>query len=363
MSSIPTYETIVLTTLNEIDLLLHNYVYNGYAAISDYMRIPLGIIATIYLVIFGYSIAMGWVKVSMGNFVKSILKIALIYMVVTEWSWVSQYLVGFVNNLIGGIGDALISASPVHIPGVDGIDGAMQETLIQFTNLGNTLFSDGGLSNMGAWLQGILMWTFGYLIVGISLFEIILAKVMLAVLFVFTPLIAVFCFFRPLQGTFDRWLGSIVGFALLQLFVIATLALGLSLVYWWLSAHKISNIIGLGNVGTLPVIIIGMVCIGFVLKAAQLAQNLGGVVSTSAASAMVGGMVGGFIGGAVSSVRLTGAAAKLGSGIGVNGVVGASNLVNEAAVLGESALKAGASGARSVMNGVRSAIRRGGNDA
>lgn len=360
--SIPTYDTIVASTLTEIDGLLKYYVYNGYSAISEYMRIPLGVIATIYLVIFGYSIAMGWIKISMGNFVKSVLKIALIYMAVTEWAWISEYLVGFINNVIGGIGDALIGASPIKIPGVDGIDGAMQETLIQFTTLGNALFKDGGITNLGPWLQGILMWGFGYLIVGVGLFEIILAKVMLAVLFVFTPLISAFCFFKPLQGTFDRWLGSIVGFALLQLFVIATLALGLSLAYWWLGAHTVTNILQLGNVGVLPVIIIGMICIGFVLKAAQLAQNLGGVVSTSAASAMVGGMVGGFIGGAVSSVRLTGAAAKLGSGIGVHGAVGASSLVNEAAGLGESTLKAGVSGARSVMNGVRSAIRRGGDD-
>lgn len=363
MASIPEYTTIIVTTLNEIDLLLHNYVYDGYAAISSYLRIPLGIVATIYLVIFGYSIAMGWVKISMGNFVKAVLKIALIYMAVTQWAWVSEYFVGLINNLIGGLGDALISASPVHIPGVDGIDGAMQITLIQFTKLGSTIFSGGGLSNFGAYLEGMVVWGFGYALVGVGLFEIVLSKVMLAVLFVFTPLITILCFFKPLQGTFDRWLGAIVGFALLQLFVTATLALGLSLSYWWLAAHQISSAAYIGNKGTLPIIIIGIICLGFVLKAAQLAQNLGGVVSTSAASAMVGGMIGGFMGSTMGGMGLVKSAVKVGAGAGVHGTGLASGILNGTADLGANTLKAGSSAARSVMNGVRSVLRRGGDDS
>lgn len=363
MSVIPTYSTIVVTTLNEIDLLLHNYVYNGYTAISDYMRIPLGIVATIYLVIFGYGISMGWVKMSMGNFIKAALKIALIYAAVTEWAWVSEYLVGFINNTVGGIGDALISASPVHIPGIDGIDGAMQETLIQFTQLGSTLFKGGGISNWGPYIQGLIVWGFGYALIGIGLFEIILAKVMLAVLFIFTPVITVLCFFKPLQGTFDRWLGAIVGFALLQLFVTATLTLGLSLAYWWLAANKVESAINIGNYGTLPIVIIGLICIGFVLRAAQLAQNLGGVVSTSAASAMVGGMIGGFMGSTMGGVGLAKSAIKAGAGVGVHGTGLASGFVNGAADLGVNTIKAGGSAARSAMNGVRSMLRRGGGDS
>ena len=345
MSGIPTYQTIVVSTLNEIDLLLRHYIYNGYVAISNYMRIPLGIVATIYLVIFGYGIAMSWVKTSMGNCIKVTLKIALIYAAVTQWSWISEYFVGLINSIIGGLGDALVSASPVHIPGEGGIDGAMQETLIQFTRLGSTIFSGGGLSNWGAYFEGMIIWGFGYALIGIGLFEIILAKVMLAVLFVFTPLMVTLCFFKSLQGTFDRWLGAIVGFSLLQIFVTATLALGLSLAYWWLAAHQVESAAHLGNYGTLPIIIIGVICIGFVLKAAQLAQNLGGVVSTSAASAMVGGVIGGFMGSTASGVGLMKSAVKTGL---------------QGTKLASSAMKTGGVRIRSIMNRARSLLQQGG---
>ena len=101
---------------------------------------------------------LGWVRLSMNNFVKAILKIGFIYMAVTQWGWISQNFIGLINNAIGGIGDVLVSASPIHIPGADGINGAMQIVLIQFTKIGSVVFKTGGLSNFGGWLDGIIIW-------------------------------------------------------------------------------------------------------------------------------------------------------------------------------------------------------------
>lgn len=347
MLDAPTYTNIVANILVEIDMLLHNFVYNGYAALADYLRVPLGIITALYITIFGYSIMMGWVRVSMGNFVKAVLKIGFIYLAVTSWSWVSEYGIGTANGVITRLGDALIGASPVHIPGIGGIDGAMQTTLIQFTKLGSVVFDSGGLSNFGGWLGGIIIWVFGYLIVGIGLFEIILAKVMLAVLFVFTPLLVLFCYFKPFQSIFDRWLGAIIGFALLQLFVTAALTLALSLAYWWIALYIGESALDIGNYGTLPIVIVGIICIGLVWKAAHLAQNLGGIVSTSAASAMVGGMVGGAVGASLSTLN-----------VGRLAMRPATSLMG----LGKGMVKSSYSGAKSIMKDVRSSLRRGDSD-
>ncbi len=299
--SILSYTNIVAKTLAEVDILLHNYVYSGYMALSNYLRIPLGIIAAMYIALFGYAVMIGTVKVEMGAFIKSVLKIAIIYVGVTEWAMVSEYLVGLVNSALGS---ALITASPVHIPGFGGIDGAMQQTLNQFSALGTVVFKTGGFKNFGGWVSGITIWSFGYVTVGIGLFEIILSKVMLAILFVFTPLMVIFCFFKSLQSVFDKWLGAIIGFALLQLFVTAALALALSLAYWWVGFHINAVALETGNYGTLPVIIIGIICIGVILKAAHLAQNLGGVATNTGGSALVGGMVGGALGYSMASFRM-----------------------------------------------------------
>ena len=312
-ASLPTYYTIVAKLLAEIDLLLANYVFNGYAAVSAYLRIPLGLVTLLYIVIMGYGIVLGQVQVKVTDFAKSVLKIGFIYMAVTQWGWVSSELIGLVNGAISGLGDALIAASPAHIPGVDGIDGAMQIVLIQFSTIGSKVFQTGGLSNLGGYLDGFVIWGFGYFIIALALFEIILSKVLLAILFVFTPLIVLFTYFKPLQGTFDRWLGAIIGAALLQLFVTAVLTLALSICYWWSAAHVAMSALQIGNFGTLPVVIIGIVSIGMVFKAAHLAQNLGGTVSSLSGSTMVAGMVGGAVGSALTSARLASRTLRLGS--------------------------------------------------
>ncbi len=298
---IPTYDHVVLSVLSEVDELLQDYIFNGYSAISNFLRAPLGVIAAMYLVILGYGIAAGWVQMQVGYFIKVCIRIGLIYMAVTQWSWVSQYFVNAINQAIGGMGDAIIAASPVRIPGVDGIDGAMQEVLIEFTKLGSLLFQIGGWTNLGAWLDGILVWAFGYILIAIALFQIILAKVLLAILFIFTPLMALCCFFKSFHGVFDRWLGAIVSVALLQLFVTAALTIGLSMGYWWVSEHVGQQALQIGNFGTLPIIIVDVISIGMIFKAAELAYSIGGIAMTSSSHAMLGGMVGSMIGASISN--------------------------------------------------------------
>ena len=170
-------------------------MYNGYSAISNFLRAPLGVIASIYLVLLGYGVAVGWVQVHVGSFIRVCLRIGLIYMAATQWSWVSHYLVDGINQIIGGISDAILAAVPVRIPGVDGIDGAMQEVLIEFTKLGSVLFRIGGWTNLGGWLDGLVVWAFGYILVAVALFQIVLTKILLAILLIFLPLMALGCFF------------------------------------------------------------------------------------------------------------------------------------------------------------------------
>ena len=290
------YTDIVVKTLSEVDLLLKDYIFNGYSALASFLRLPIGIILSIYIALFGYSIAIGWVQLEFKHFIKTTLKIGFVYTAATQWGWVSDYFINLVNGAVNGIGDALISASPVPISGVDGINGAMQLVLIEFTNLGAVVFQTGGLGNFAGLLDGIILWLFGYLLVALALFELIVAKIMLAVLFVFTPMIMCFYLFTSLKGVFDRWLSAIVSAALLQLLVTAALTFALSLAYWWLDLHYDDKALQLGNFGTLPVIILGVISIGLIYKAANLAYYLGGAITSTNYSSLATGLFAGYLG-------------------------------------------------------------------
>lgn len=299
---IPT-SMLVPKIMQQIDASLNNFVFSGYQAASNYLKIPLGIIAAIYISILGYSIMMCWVRVSMSNFVKAVLKIAFIYMLVTQWGWVSEYLVNFINQAVGELGEVLVRVSPMHITDGNGVYGALQEVLSGFASIGARVIAAGSWHLLSALFDGAVILIVGYILVGFALFELILAKCLLAILFVFTPLMALACFFKSTHAIFDRWLGSIVGVFLLQLFVIAALAFALSLSNWWIEAYKYSSALELGNVNSWSVILVGIISMGLILKASVMANNIGMSVNSEGTSNLIAGVVRSPSFGAASLVR------------------------------------------------------------
>ncbi len=269
------YSYFVIPVLTEIDELLKAFVFQGYEALSSYLKIPVSLLASFYLILTGVAMALGWIKFSMGELTHKILKIGFITTAVLNWSMVSEYFVDLINHSIQEIGDVLVTASPIKIGEAGDLNDAMQLVLTCFTRLGTVLFNSGGFGNFGGYLDGVIIWGFGYILIACALFEIVLAKVMLAILFVLTPLMALAYFFKPFYGLFSRWLGLIFGAALMQIFVQAVAALGMSLSYWWVGSHEATDALKIGNFGTLPIIIICLICIGMIHKAAQMGLYIG----------------------------------------------------------------------------------------
>src|SRR3989338_8616180 len=112
LQDFPSYADIVVKILAQVDLLLQNFVYNGYNALSDYLRWPLSIVTSIYIAIFGYALIGGWVQLKLPEILQRVLKIGFIYMAVINWVWISENFIGLINSAIGELGDVLIKASP-----------------------------------------------------------------------------------------------------------------------------------------------------------------------------------------------------------------------------------------------------------
>lgn len=141
-----------------------------------------------------------------------------------------------------------------------------------------------------------------------AVFELVLAKIMLAILFSTAPLFISFTLFKVTQGFFDRWLGACAGFGLLMIFVSSMLALALSIAQWAIADIYISHAVGLSLVGFVPVMIIGFIGVGILLKASQLAQSIGGTITTVSGSSLLAGVIGGAIGSSLSALKLPGSA-------------------------------------------------------
>ena len=342
-----TYANFVAQFFVELDFLLRTYVYDGYSAMAQMIALPLAALATLYIVILGVGVLTGSVKVNMGTFINSVIKIGLIYTVATSWGWVSEYVVGAVYAAVNEVSTGLLSASPMNIPGFSDVNGALQMVLTQFMMIAQLFFNSGGWANIIATIQGFGVQVVGYIMVSVAIFEITLAKIMLSILFVLMPVFVCFCFFKSTKGFFDRFVGAIASHAFVLIMVNAVLVFGLQLVYWAFPVLNGQTALNIGFLGIVPIIIVAFILISTLLKVASLAHSLGGSIACSSGSAMLGGMIGGAIG---SSMGLLKGA--------VSANRGARN-IGERVARSYNSIGEGLGNARSMFNEARSNLRGG----
>lgn len=117
------------------------------------------------------------------------------------------------------------------------------------------------------------------LLIFISILEVALAKIMLALLFTLAPLFIGFSLFKPTYSFFDRWLGLIAGNAFLFIFISATLALVLNLVQWAIQ-DAYSEPTKIYILTLIPIFFVCFISIGLIFRVVHMAQSLGGDVTT-----------------------------------------------------------------------------------
>lgn len=320
----PTNYTIIVRLFTELDNILGNYVHHSYSALASYLTKPLALAMVVYIALLGWSITQGWVQLSMGNLVKAASKLAAILGVALHWDIFSFYIINLIETVGSEISLLLTTAVPISLPHIagEGINGALQSVFIEFMEISNWIWDTGSWHNIGPYVTSLLIMGFGYVFILVAILELVLAKLMLAILLGTAPLFICFTLFKPIHGLFDRWLGACVGFSLLSIFVSSMLALMLSLAQWVVADLYLSHATGIQFMSFVPMMVVAFIGIGVILKAANLAQVLGGAVTTSSGSSLLAGTVGGALGHTLSALRLTKSTASTAAAVagGVSGI-------------------------------------------
>jgi type IV secretion system protein VirB6 len=275
--SIPSYNTVVEAVLHEIDLLLEDYVFNGYSALADYLSGPLGMAVTLYIILMGYSLSMGWLSMSIREFSKGLVKIGLIYLFAMNWGWFSDYLINLFFNVSGHIGTILVDSTPLPLPSFagEGIDGGLQTVLIELWDIGQWLWNAGSFHALGPLSVALITWACGFLLIGYALFEIVFAKCILSVLCVVAPLFISFALFISTEKFFYRWISLCSGYAFLMILVMATIAIVLSLDQWAIGDAYLLHAKNLGMLNVFTIVFVSLICIGVINRVCGLALMLG----------------------------------------------------------------------------------------
>lgn len=291
---------MLLSLINTSDNIAHDFVINGYAElVSDYRTAILSL-AGLAIIIFGYAVLNGWVQLSHAEISKRLLIMGFALALALHWDMFSEYIYNFLTVAPDQIGMSLVKSIPgSSYSDQNSLFGALQD----FFNKGMKYGDDVWV--LGSFLKGTimpflwagLMWLMTILFAGIALAELIIAKFSLAILLVLSPLAIPMIMFQATKSAiFDGWLKGVITFALVPIFVMASVTLSLML-----DGNILQDVYNSIHGGSLsitdlaPYILCTLINIILVLKATFMAANMAGGMSTG-----IGGAVGGFIAGRLS---------------------------------------------------------------
>ena len=100
-----------------------------------------------------------------------------------------------------------------------------------------------------------------------------------------------------------------------MIFVSSMLGLAMTLAQWSIAGMYADHALGISIVGFVPIMVVGFIGVGIISRAAQLAQSIGGTVTTTSGSALLAGTVGGMMGGSLSTLKMPMAAAGQAGGL------------------------------------------------
>lgn len=273
--------TVIVKFFGEVDFLLHNYLFNVYNSLAQNLRHPIGLVVIIYITLLGFAISFGWIKLSISTLTKIVIKIGIVYTLALNWGFFSEYVVTLISGGANQLSAALMHSTQLSLPHVvgSGVNGALQTVLIEFTKIGTWIWHSGSWNNFAPYFTAMITWGFGYSLVLVVCFQLLIAKIMLAVLLSLAPLFVVFVLFQSTYGFFNRWLGALVGYALLPILVSAVLALSLDMSQWSIAGVYASKALNVSLVTFVPIMVVSFISIGLVQHVARLSHNIGGMIT------------------------------------------------------------------------------------
>lgn len=289
-----TYHTFIVNLASEIDRLTNHFVFDGYTALASLLKAPLASMIVLYIVLMGYAIVRGLVQTPQQELFKFAIRAGMIYMTAMNWSFFSSHLCDLFVVSSESISTTLMQA--VHQQALGGsINQGLQNVLNEILTLGSSLFDAGSFRKLTPYFAGIMVFFSGSVTVGLAFIEIVIAKLMLAVTLSTAPLFIIFTLFDQTKSFFDRWLGVLVGFSLVLVFVSSVVGLCVHLLHW-VTSGVLNTSDPFTSAIWVPLFIVACLCVMGITQAASIGKSIGGAMCTSGGAAMVGGFIGGGLG-------------------------------------------------------------------
>lgn len=292
----PIYSTVLSGLTSQIDIITKDFVFHGYNALANALSAPLASVCILSIVLMGYGISRGAIKAPMDAMYGFIFRMGFIYFFAMNWGNFSEYFVDFFIKGMGELGTILMKATSAKDAHLEGVTDGLQSLYTDIIRMGVWTAKKASLRHWAPIVVSFLIFLFGSIVVLFALFELIAAKLMISLCFCTAPFFIILTLFKETRPFFDRWLGFVVGFSLVLLFVSAVMGLSMSLLHWSIAGLLANEAENMDLVGWIPLAVVAVFCTACLFKAVAIAKHIGGACHTGTGASMVGSFIGGTIG-------------------------------------------------------------------
>lgn len=327
MSS-PSLSNIIHQLASQIDDIAVIFSHDGFETISNYIKGPLGIACIIYIALRGISITIGIIETPIRDLTKSAIRIGLIYFFIFNWGHFNDFVIRLFKSFSDQVGSSVMNLNALHlpVPGTVKLQDGLQKVLEEVMQVGATTMAKGSITNLSPMFSAIMIYFAGGSVISLAFLDIMGAKLMSCILFTLAPIFISLTLFDKTRGYFDRWLGYLVGFTFVVIFVSAVVGFAIGLIHWSVNdiLTDILNTHGenITTVSWFPIFICSLFCLKAISEAARMGLSIGGTCTHANGSAMVGAFMMGAMGtarstsGSISKLKALSPLAKGSLGVG-----------------------------------------------
>lgn len=262
--------------LDGADTVLNHYVTDTSQGVIHAITPVATTLFLIYVLMWAFAHLRNQIEEPVTDGAMRMVKWGIIVMLALNVTYYGAFVVDFAMNtpthLIAAINNQHLNTYQ------SGIGQVLDETMNAGFDVGNRIWLQGGLSNIGAYIVAIIVWAAVVLILLFVAALLLIANIAMAVLLAVGPIFILLLLFKGTQRFFELWLGQVVNFMLMILLTMMASGLVVTILNKFIAA-QIASPASSAVVTMVQMLALGGVGVLILRQVPSIASALGGGVA------------------------------------------------------------------------------------
>ena len=193
-----------------------DFVHTVFGPVANTVSAPLWAAVTLFVVVYGYLVMSGQIQHLYTTAFRNILLVGFVTYTALNWDWFSYLYEVFTKS--PDLFSATLTLGRDHKAALDELYDRGMDTAF-------SIWSRSGF-DLALWGLGVAVFGVTLLLIAFTVFLLLLAKMLVAILLGLGPIFIGFLLFGATRQWFKNWISSLVALVIFQLVIFASLGLG-----------------------------------------------------------------------------------------------------------------------------------------